>query len=449
MLWNRLIFLLLIFNLSDSRIDKHHEYSIEANNKKFLASINLKEKIQISLTESGIIISSYYYTELTLDSLCKYNKIFKQYDTLEEAYSCIIKLFEKEKIKIYDSYDEFSLGFIMNSASCDNEEVIIKFKKKNMNKDEINEKVRIETNSLLKEIKTLKIENKELKELVKNLERRLIYLELKDQKIDTKILNNKSNLLIIINEFKEKYKKSVYGFNLLYRASEYGEQYETYFVGCTERRTEKIAYYFDSMKKLSGNRFVLISSYGLLFYGLNEENKYSLISKKLYRNKILIFHELNENNFLLGADIYIRFGMGGPAHNNFLVERLNLNKNLDDKSALKFNCSISTLYEFDTHGDTYTETYNINDEFILNNKYFIALLDYYLIVVDIFNEKSKKYLICENSEETLCKYSQARLIKKNDNELEFLIVRDNQNTLFKLIENDKSFDLKIIGYYNK
>ena len=269
---------------------------------------------------------------------------------------------------------------------------------------------------------------------------------------DVICLNNK-DVILELNKEINIYRLENNIYKLLQKIKttneEYGEQYETYFVGCTKRRTEKIAYYFDSMKKLSGNRFVLISSYGLLFYGLNEENKYSLISKKLYRNKILIFHELNENNFLLGADIYIRFGMGGPAHNNFLIERLNLNKNLDDKSALKFNCSINTLYEFDTHGDTYTKTYNINDEFILNNKYFIALLDYYLIVVDIFNEKSKKYLICENSEETLCKYSQARLIKKNDNELEFLIVRDNQNTLFKLIENDKSFDLKIIGYYNK
>ena len=277
--------------------------------------------------------------------------------------------------------------------------------------------------------------------------------EIKEKEVKDIICLDNKDVILELNKEINIYRLENNIYKLLQKIKttneEYGEQYETYFVGCTKRRTEKIAYYFDSMKKLSGNRFVLISSYGLLFYGLNEENKYSLISKKLYRNKILIFHELNENNFLLGADIYIRFGMGGPAHNNFLIERLNLNKNLDDKSALKFNCSISTLYEFDTHGDTYTETYNINDEFILNNKYFIALLDYYLIVVDIFNEKSKKYLICENSEETLCKYSQARLIKKNDNELEFLIVRDNQNTLFKLIENDKSFDLKIIGYYNK
>ena len=277
--------------------------------------------------------------------------------------------------------------------------------------------------------------------------------EIKEKDVKDVICLDNKDVILELNKEINIYRLENNIYKLLQKIKttneEYGEQYETYFVGCTERRTKKIAYYFDSMKKLSGNRFVLISSYGLLFYGLNEENKYSLISKKLYRNKILIFHELNENNFLLGADIYIRFGMGGPAHNNFLIERLNLNKNLDDKSALKFNCSISTLYEFDTHGDTYTETYNINDEFILNNKYFITLLDYYLIVVDIFNEKSKKYLICENSEETLCKYSQARLIKKNDNELEFLIVRDNQNTLFKLIENDKSFDLKIIGYYNK
>ena len=302
MLWNRLLFLLLIFNLSDSRIDKHHEYSIEANNKKFLASINLKEKIQISLTESGIIISSYYYTELTLDSLCKYNKIFKQYDTLEEAYSCIIKLFEKEKIKIYDRYDEFSLGFIMNSASCDNEEVIIKFKKKNMNKDEINEKVRIETNSLLKEIKTLKIENKELKELVKNLERRLIYPELKDQKIDTKILNNKSNLLIIINEFKEKYKKSVNGFNLLYRASEYGEQYEN--MNSRIKNNDNLLMIFQTIK---GIKFGIFLNKQLNYNNNNNNNynyNYNSRSNKYgyYYNKDENFNTKNPKSFIFSLD---------------------------------------------------------------------------------------------------------------------------------------------------
>ena len=88
---------------------------------KYLALLYLKENIHITIIEIEVISSSYYYIELSLELLCKHNKIFKQYDILKEAYDCILKLLEKEKIKIYNSDDNISLAFIMNSASCDNE----------------------------------------------------------------------------------------------------------------------------------------------------------------------------------------------------------------------------------------------------------------------------------------------------------------------------------------
>ena len=67
--------------------------------------------------ELEIISSSYFHAELSLESLCKYNKIFKQYENLEDAYKGIQKLFEKEKAKIYIINDFILLGLIMNSAA--------------------------------------------------------------------------------------------------------------------------------------------------------------------------------------------------------------------------------------------------------------------------------------------------------------------------------------------
>ena len=75
----------------------------------------------------------------------------------------------------------------MNSASCDNEEVVIKLEEKKLSKDEINEKVRMETNSLRKKIKVVEGENKILKEKMKEYESRLDYLELKADNIDIKL----------------------------------------------------------------------------------------------------------------------------------------------------------------------------------------------------------------------------------------------------------------------
>ena len=223
----KLILMTLLLNVIESKtFDANKEFIIQSQDKKFLALIYLKQNIRITLIEIEIISASYYFVELNLELLCKYNKIFKQYDTLEEAYDCIQKLFEKDKIKIYNTNNDISLGFIMNSASCDNEEVIIKLEEKKMDKDEINEKLRIETNILTKKIKVLEEEIKPLKEKVNDYELRLSYLELKSENIDTKIIYKKSELEFIIEEFKEKYKKKYIQFNLRYRASRDGDKYD-------------------------------------------------------------------------------------------------------------------------------------------------------------------------------------------------------------------------------
>ena len=104
-------------------VDKYQVYFVDSksfkNDKKSFKSEfeSLKHSFSIILMEIETVTSSYYYIDLTLESLCKFNKIFKQYETFEEAYNCIIKLFEKEKITIYNNTDNLSLGFMMNSAN--------------------------------------------------------------------------------------------------------------------------------------------------------------------------------------------------------------------------------------------------------------------------------------------------------------------------------------------
>lgn len=79
MFLNKLLLIIIILNISKLKIDIRNEYTIQVDNKQFLAIIYLKEKIQLTLIEIEVISSSYYFTELSLESLCKYNKIFKQY----------------------------------------------------------------------------------------------------------------------------------------------------------------------------------------------------------------------------------------------------------------------------------------------------------------------------------------------------------------------------------
>ena len=129
-------------------------------------------------------------------------------------------------------------------------------------------------------------------------------------------------------------------------------------------------------------------------------------------------------------------GMLGPAHYNFIVDKLNI-------IPQEYESSIKNVYEFDTlDNDSYR--YTINGECVLNNRYYICLIDYYLIIIDIVENKAKKYIICRDGEKTLYVYDDAKLQIKDDKNTEFLIKKNEQKTLFKIIGNE----LKIIGYYS-
>ena len=65
-----------------------------------------------------------------------------------------------------------------------------------MSKDEISEKVRIETN-ILKKIKDLKEEINELKNKMKDYESKFHYLELRDENFNTKIITKNRNCYLL------------------------------------------------------------------------------------------------------------------------------------------------------------------------------------------------------------------------------------------------------------
>ena len=63
---------------------------------------------------------------------------------------------------------------------------------------------------------------------------------------------------------------------------------------------------------------------------------------------------------------------------------------------------------------------------MLNNRYYICLIDYYLIIIDIFNNISEKYIICREGEKTLYEYNNASLQIKDNKNNEFLIKKMNK-----------------------
>ena len=184
-----------------------NEYKISSNNNQYLIKISYSDKITITINEIDSILSFYYIADLTLLSLTKLNKIFKMFDTLEEAYQCFKTIFDKNKINIYISGENISCGIKIISPIGKEEEIIIPFVKKDMDKSLTNDRLCSEVNILKKKVQILENENVNLKNLVQNLDLRIKELEnikIKEKEeakytIDSKIIFGKDEIEFIKN----------------------------------------------------------------------------------------------------------------------------------------------------------------------------------------------------------------------------------------------------------
>ena len=77
------------------------------------------------------------------------------YETIEESYDSIEKLFLKEKVSIKYVDNKFCFVLVMNSPLGDKEEIIIPLEKKYMDKFQVNDILINQTNQLKKRIKIL------------------------------------------------------------------------------------------------------------------------------------------------------------------------------------------------------------------------------------------------------------------------------------------------------
>ena len=236
------------------------KYKILSNNKEFLINLILSDIIHITLIEQDPISHIYDHVGLTLENLGKYNKVFKMYDTLEEAYKCLEDLFLKEKVSIHISKEKISLVFKMNSPTGEEKEIFIPLEKKAMNTTEINDRLCNEITELKKRIKVLENENTNFKNVIKNLESILkIILDKLDDKalinnktkkhnniidiIDSKIINKFEDFEFINNRIKEISPNKNIRFNLLYRATKDGDKISTFHSICDNKAQVLVLYY--------------------------------------------------------------------------------------------------------------------------------------------------------------------------------------------------------------
>ena len=122
---------------------------------------------------------------MSFDNLILKNKQFKSYDSIDEAFNQIIKLFQKEKIIIKNYTEkEIILEIKLSNLAGDEETFEIILEEKKINKDIIIKELIEKVIFLENEIKYLK-ENKNI-----NIEKEIFELKKEKEKQDKEIKRN-------------------------------------------------------------------------------------------------------------------------------------------------------------------------------------------------------------------------------------------------------------------
>ena len=291
-------------------------------------------------------------------------------------------------------------------------------------------------------------------------------------------LDNNDLIFICISEndkvkWKDNYELYIYRlkdqkYSLVQKIKEDRKGYRIQYSYSHCHRSPK-EYEIKSIKKLSGNRFMIISNYGIKLYCLNNNNKYSLILMDTHLEGIEKIFEINEKELIFCTNKHYKTTYSGPAHDYLLIEKIKLNniepKELEKKlnelndrdyeseeneierfnkneekeliSSLKLISSNSKLFEY----STYEGEHCFSDYIILKNKYFVIMVDNHILIFNLINGKQIiRYTILPFGEGNSYKWN-----NKDDNE--FLLIEKGNLILFELYENkEEGVELKIIGY---
>ena len=230
--------------ISDSSLLNINKFSSEIDNISYIIKLgiinndNLENKIYINCIPKEVLNNSIEYCLIiTLEELkIKSNKMFNSCNTIQEAFENIIYIFNN-KSYIFKKEKDILVLILKYNLFGKEIEAELNLSMKNIDKIKLleleNKKLKKEIKSLKKELSTKNDKLKTLKTVNDDLYKQLFKLQ------DNTVLNN-SNIIIqtkIIKDLKDLnfviahlkstdliYNKKVLYFNLLFRASEVGEE---------------------------------------------------------------------------------------------------------------------------------------------------------------------------------------------------------------------------------
>ena len=139
-----------------------NEYQLNFENINYLLKIGkieneIKEIIIFAKVENSID-TVYYQNNFSLDSLQKMNKIFRQFDTIDETIDALKDIISDKNIIIKKENDELLIKFKFKKLGKGEEELIFKLTKNNIENGKIIENLISNINGLKLEIEKLKKE---------------------------------------------------------------------------------------------------------------------------------------------------------------------------------------------------------------------------------------------------------------------------------------------------
>ena len=218
-----------------------------------IGKLENSSKILFKLEENKELKNYYYKSEYSLDNLKEINKVFRIFDTINEAFKEINEIFKNKNAYLQKDNNAIILHLTISNVFSLKENISLKLKKEIMNKEQSHELL-FHTVNQMKEIiqknkndfekrinyleQSLKEEKQKNETLQKNFdELKKIVDGLKNYikiDIDSNIIKTKSQFELIYNRLNNQgiFKNNNPKFNLVYRASRDGDDPKDYNNKC-------------------------------------------------------------------------------------------------------------------------------------------------------------------------------------------------------------------------
>lgn len=132
------------------------KYKINLKSKNIivkLGKLKNSQKIIFLIEEPNSLLNYSYKSAFSLDELKKLSKLFRIFDSIDEAYNEFNNILNNKKLLIKEEINEINLHLQLSNLSSKTEDICLKIKKENLTSEKINHLIIKELNELKKLLK--------------------------------------------------------------------------------------------------------------------------------------------------------------------------------------------------------------------------------------------------------------------------------------------------------